>query len=63
MDATIRTSPTLTKIDADEYECGDYRLYRCDMEQPNMLGWILRFDGMLVGYPRTVADARKMIAA
>lgn len=56
--------PNLTRVDSKgtEYEVGDYRLYRCAEERPNMTGWILRFDGELIGYPATVAEARQMVA-
>jgi hypothetical protein len=44
-----------------EYWCGDYCLYQCDVERPNMRGWTLRFDGQLVGYFLTVKDAREWL--
>ena len=57
------TLATLTRDDDGlTYSCGDYLLYRCSRELPDGC-WILRFDGELVGYPRTVEDARRMLAA
>lgn len=59
----MKANANLTRDDANgtTYSCGDYFLYQCDHERPNMIGWILRFDGELIGYPRTVAEARQMV--
>jgi hypothetical protein len=43
------------------YSVGDYYLYQCDVERPNMTGWILRCDGELLGYFQTVTEARQWL--